>query len=453
MAKKITDLDDIGTPHPNDVLEIVDVSAGVSKRVKVSEIGGSETPTLQEVLDNNHDLLNGVFNVGTTAGFLNDGINQNSLGTGAGSVNTGDNQNALGDQAGKGNTGDNQNALGFYAGLGNIGSNVNVLGLEAGFNNEGDNLNALGLNSGLNNTGRNVNALGLESGLDNTFNNVNLFGQNAQADEDGQTVFVKEDGIMARLSTADLTETRKYGLQDSDGTIAHLNDIPTGELANLDEVGTNEIVNHAVTNNKLANMNANTVKGRLSGNGTPQDIAMANLPISTATQNALNLKQNNLGYTPSQTWYSALDGTSVANTLTITPTYTQLIPANTFAEGDVVDIFFRWACLSAKSTVTSSIMYINTTNNLSTGSPIQVGIANSGTTGRIFQMSRNLAVKAATTRVVSSTTALPSDIGSVVGLSSLNINWNVDQFIIFAISHSTADQPATFGDFYRITKN
>jgi hypothetical protein len=258
---------------------------------------------------------------------------------------------------------------------------------------------------------------------------------------------------MARLSTADLTETRKYGLQDSDGTIAHLNDIPTGELANLDEVGTNEIVNHAVTNNKLANMNANTVKGRLSGNGTPQDIAMANLPISTATQNALNLKQNNLGYTPSQTWYSALDGTSVANTLTITPTYTQLIPANTFAEGDVVDIFFRWACLSAKSTVTSSIMYINTTNNLSTGSPIQVGIANSGTTGRIFQMSRNLAVKAATTRVVSSTTALPSDIGSVVGLSSLNINWNVDQFIIFAISHSTADQPATFGDFYRITKN
>jgi hypothetical protein len=45
-------------------------------------------------------------------------------------------------------------------------------------------------------------------------------------------------------------------------------------------------------------MNANTVKGRLSGNGTPQDIAMANLPISTATQTALDLKQNSLGYTP-----------------------------------------------------------------------------------------------------------------------------------------------------------
>jgi hypothetical protein len=52
--------------------------------------------------------------------------------------------------------------------------------------------------------------------------------------------------------------------------------------AKLEAVDTNDIVNHAVTNTKLAQMNANTVKGRLSGNGTPQDIPMADLPISTA---------------------------------------------------------------------------------------------------------------------------------------------------------------------------
>jgi len=44
-------------------------------------------------------------------------------------------------------------------------------------------------------------------------------------------------------------------------------------------------------------MSANTVKGRLSGNGTPQDIPMANLPISTATQTALDGKVNKSGDT------------------------------------------------------------------------------------------------------------------------------------------------------------
>jgi hypothetical protein len=83
---------------------------------------------------------------------------------------------------------------------------------------------------------------------------------------------------------------------DGAGTPTTFPTIPSsfGDLAFLDEVDTDQIVNHAVTNNKLANMNANTVKGRLSGNGTPQDIAMANLPISTATQNALDLKQNTI---------------------------------------------------------------------------------------------------------------------------------------------------------------
>ena len=63
-----------------------------------------------------------------------------------------------------------------------------------------------------------------------------------------------------------------------------------GDLAALDQVDTAEIRNNAVTNIKLANMNANTFKGRLTGNGQPQDIPLANLPISTANQTALDGK-------------------------------------------------------------------------------------------------------------------------------------------------------------------
>ncbi len=87
---------------------------------------------------------------------------------------------------------------------------------------------------------------------------------------------------------------------DGSGTPTPFPTIPTGlgDLAYLAEVGTNEIENHAVTNTKLAQMNTNTVKGRLAGNGTPQDVPMSSLPISTATQNALDLKQDNLGFTP-----------------------------------------------------------------------------------------------------------------------------------------------------------
>jgi hypothetical protein len=65
-------------------------------------------------------------------------------------------------------------------------------------------------------------------------------------------------------------------------------------LATLDEVDTAQIVNHAVTNTKLAQMNANTVKGRLSWNGTPQDIPMSDLPIPTSVQTALDWKQATL---------------------------------------------------------------------------------------------------------------------------------------------------------------
>jgi len=54
--KKITELTDIGTPDVDDVIEIVDVSdttdssEGTSKKVKVSELGGGGTQNIQQVL-------------------------------------------------------------------------------------------------------------------------------------------------------------------------------------------------------------------------------------------------------------------------------------------------------------------------------------------------------------------------------------------------------------------
>jgi len=169
------------------------------------------TPTLQEVLDNNHDLVDG----------------NNFQGTAAGVDNTGISINAFGDVAAANNTGDNVNALGLGVAFANLGNDVNALGFYAGYLNEGSAVNSIGNNTCASNTGDNVNALGTNAGVDNTFNNVNLFGENATADEAGQTVLSKDGTIMARISTADLTDTRKYNLPDASGTLALTSDIPT----------------------------------------------------------------------------------------------------------------------------------------------------------------------------------------------------------------------------------
>ncbi len=163
----------------------------------VSATGGGGTPTLQQVLDNNHDLVNEF----------------NFQGTGAGTNNTG-----------------TYAVIGFGedASTNNQGDNVNSFGTQSAFNNEGNNINALGDTALQGNTGSNVNAFGQSTGVNNTFDYVNLFGNSATADENGQTVFSKNGSIFARISTTDLTATRKYTLQDGDGTLAFLSDITGG---------------------------------------------------------------------------------------------------------------------------------------------------------------------------------------------------------------------------------
>jgi hypothetical protein len=373
-------------------------------KITVTITGDGGTPTLKQVLDNNHDLVDGnnfqgtgagdgntgtevnAFGTdagtdntgnnqnafGNSAGYENQGENQNALGesagqentgnnqnafggsagyqnigdyqnafgVGAGFLNTGANQNALGSSAGAYNTGDNQNAFGSSAGVDNTATNQNALGSSAGKNNSGKSQNAFGKNAGQDNTGDNVNAFGENAGDGNSFNNVNLFGVGAQADEDGQTVFSKDSGIFARFSTADLTETRKYTLPDADGTLALLDDIPPAITidANPTDGSSNAVSSNGVfdalatkvsksdytpshsilvqqsgTGSPTAlQVGNNTLVGRVSGGGSDIDdlstsqvrtmlsinnvdnTSDANKPVSTATQTALDLKQNTL---------------------------------------------------------------------------------------------------------------------------------------------------------------
>jgi hypothetical protein len=262
----------------------------------VSSTGGGGTPTLQEVLDNNHDLVDGNFFVGTLAG---DG-------------NSGTYVIGIGDSALRDNTTDYIVAIGSEAGFENTGTGLSVLGVGGGYQNSGDN----------------VVAIGLGAGIFNTFNNVNLFGTNATADENGQTVLSKDGTIMARISTIDLTATRKYNLPNASGTLALTSDIPssstfvpyTGATADVN-LGTHKLlakdldINHASGSGDAATI----TKGgsgealkvvKTSGSGNAASVTggvtlLDELHLTTdladdyiASAATWNAKQDALGYIP-----------------------------------------------------------------------------------------------------------------------------------------------------------
>lgn len=171
---------------------------------------------------------------------------------------------------------------------------------------------------------------------------------------------------------------------------------------------------------------------------------------SQAEVDGLLALKSNSNQTP-RTWKSGIDGVTVANTLTITPTYTQLIPANTFTTGDVVELLFRSTTITNKTSASNIYIYVNSTPNLS-GTPLQLAIYTSGATSRTIQMERTLSIKGTTTKVTQPTATSQTDTTITGIMSTLTIDWTINQHIIFAIGHTVADQ-TLIGDFYRIIKN
>ena len=252
-------------------------------------------PTLQQVLDNNHDLVDNNNFQGTLAGNGNTGTKVNAFGYQAGLNNTGSDVNAFGYVAGRANTKDSLNAFGYFAGDGNTGTYVNVFGRNAGIGNTGDNLNAFGISAASSNTGKNVNAFGSGAGLNNTFKDVNLFGEGATADSKGQTVFtfVNDEGTQiynGRLSFAQITANRKWELPNASGTLALTSDIPSGGVTSvgLTMPSAFTVTNSPITSSgDIAVTGAGLVSQYVRGDGT-----LANFPTSTGGGSSVNYYLN-----------------------------------------------------------------------------------------------------------------------------------------------------------------
>jgi len=140
--------------------------AYASYTIAISEIG--KVPSLQQVLDFNHDLVDGVNLQGTNAGLGNIGLDVNALGKGAAGDNSGNQVNAIGLGAAYQNSGTNVNAFGQDACLTNTGDTVNAIGPSACGDNKGDYVIGIGRQAANTNFGNNVIALGTQAGLGNT---------------------------------------------------------------------------------------------------------------------------------------------------------------------------------------------------------------------------------------------------------------------------------------------
>jgi len=291
----------IRVEEPTGVAGEIIIKDPVSETETVAFLSDITTPTLQEVLDNNHDLVDGNNFQGTSAGIDNTGGQVNAFGSNAALENTGNNINALGDAACAQNSGSAVNALGDSSAQQNTGNNVNTLGYYSGSGNTGNEVNALGSNAANNNTGENVNALGNSAGLVNSFNNVNLFGNSATADEDGQTVLSKDGTIMARISTTDLTDTRKYNLPDADGTLALTTDIPTlQEVTTEGNVSSNDI--QVTLGSSSAYLRSDSLK---VDDGTPNSIVVTGNKIVFTKTEQLDLTTPTFTAPRTQTFQNA----------------------------------------------------------------------------------------------------------------------------------------------------
>jgi hypothetical protein len=138
----------------------------------------------------------------------------------------------------------------------------------------------------------------------------------------------------------------------------------------------------------------------------------------------------------------------IANTVV----FTQLIPANTFAIGDVIRVNYRTRKIGGVSAQTIRI-YANTTANIS-GSPILVATYLGGPSFLYNQMLRHMAIKASTNNTevfTASGTGNASDYGSLTGMTTCAINWTVNQYFVFTIQNAGASD-TNLGSMYLIEK-
>lgn len=135
---------------------------------------------------------------------------------------------------------------------------------------------------------------------------------------------------------------------------------------------------------------------------------------------------------------SITDSAAVTGTTGATIIRSVLIPANTFTTGDIQRVRQRIRKTGTGGTFVNGI-YVNTSASLTGASQLAI-YTTTGTTQLTAQMKRDFFIKSATnTEGLWNNQSLPSDdIATVQAVSSTNIDWTVDQYLLFTVNPNSA---------------
>lgn len=127
------------------------------------------------------------------------------------------------------------------------------------------------------------------------------------------------------------------------------------------------------------------------------------------------------------------DSTALTGTTAITLMKSILIPANTYATGDVVKILNRAIRNTATGTA-NNYYYINTTNSL-TGATL---VGTQSIAASYYAMEKTLYIKSSTiSETINTASSSGSEVGTGTnGIINLNIDWTVNQYIIAAFKNA-----------------
>jgi hypothetical protein len=148
-------------------------------------------------------------------------------------------------------------------------------------------------------------------------------------------------------------------------------------------------------------------------------------------------------------WKNTTTGT-VSSGTTNTVSRTQLIPANTFAAGNIIKIDWGSTNKTGALGAYTIRVYYNTSANL-VGSPILLGTYTLTAAAAGARAQRRIVIKSATvTEYPTGATTLITDLG-FNSLVSTNINWAVDSYFIFTVQNVNATDSSAIS-YYIIEK-
>jgi len=272
---------------------------------------------------------------------------------------------------------------------------------------------------------------------------------------DSDNVFEVQDGAgvhrmwvsgSGRTTTTDLTITgvtstsglTRYLVVDTSGNTYH----QTGGDMILGSTQTNSGAKTFLDTTFLLRNVANTFNGSFTNTNTADRIYT--LPNATGTIALTSDLSDYVTYSGlSSQLYRIVNtvdsATTTANTLTLI--YSRLIPANTFATGDVIRISYRGLKVGSVSG-SNAYHYVHTASTVSSATLLATFATSQNI--RMIQMDRKLYIKNVTGNTEMYNTTVSSSgeytLTATSTFTNIAINWTINQYIIFANTlNSTSD--------------